>query len=80
MKGGPSLKGQEEIVNENHRHVTRDRGGRRGRCMEKRKVNIKNEEKNITEDVKNHRNPAFNSGNVSYATDEWPDYPDQPRY
>ena len=31
VKGRPSLKGQEEIVMENHRHVTRDGGGR-GRC------------------------------------------------
>ena len=28
-KGRPSLKGQEEIVNENHRHVTHGGGGAR---------------------------------------------------
>ena len=36
---------------------------------------------NTEEDVKNHtENPAYTySGNVSCATNEWPDYPDQPR-
>ena len=29
MKGGPSLKGEEEIVKGNHRHVTCDGGGAR---------------------------------------------------
>ena len=73
MKERPSLKGQEEIVKESHRRVTRDGGGR-GRCMEKQKVNIKNEMNNIKEDIKNHtENPANNSGNVSCATDEWRD-------
>ena len=80
MKGRPSLKGQEEIVKENHRHVTRDGGGR-GRCMEKRIMNIKNEKKNNTEEVKNHTaNPAYYPGNVSCTTNEWPDYPDQPHH
>ena len=54
-------------------------GGGRGRCMETRKVNIKNEKKNNTEDAENHRKPAYNSGNASCATNEEPDYPDQPR-
>ena len=41
----------------------------------------KNEKKNNTEYVKNHtENPAHNSGNVSSATNEWPDYPDQPSH
>ena len=46
--------------------------------MEKRKVNIKNEKKHITEDVKNNLNPDHNSGNASCVTNEWPDYPYQP--
>ena len=79
MTGRPSLKEQEEIVNESHRHATRNEGGGRGRCREKRKANTKNEKKNNTEDVKNHLNPGHNSGNASCATKEWPDYPDQPR-
>ena len=46
MNGIPSLKGQEEIVNKSHRrHVTRNGGRERGRCMEKRKVNIKTRRK-----------------------------------
>ena len=80
MKGRPSLKKQEEIVNESHRHATRNGGGRQGRCMKKRKVNTKNEKNNNTEDVKNPLNPGHNSGNASCATNKWPDYPDQPKH
>ena len=58
MKGRPSLKGQEQIANENHRRVTRDGRGR-GRCMEKWKVNIINEKKTLTRKMsrttENHR-------------------------
>ena len=79
MKGRPSLKGQEESVNERHIAMSpATRGGRR-RCMKKRKVNIKNEKKNNTEYAKNHLNPDHSSGNASCATNEWPDYPSQPR-
>ena len=52
MKGRPSLKGPEEIVNESHRLVTRNGRGRRGRGIEERKVNTRNEKKDNTEDAK----------------------------
>ena len=60
MQGRPSLKGQETCVKENHRHVTRDGEGR-GRCMEKRKVIIKNEKKNNPEYIcqEQHRKPSL---------------------
>ena len=48
--------------------------------VEKRKVNTNTEKKKNTEYAKNHLNPAHNSGNVSCATNEWRDYPDQPRH
>ena len=54
MEGRSSHKGQEKIVNESHRHVTRNGEGRRGICMEERKVNVKNEKIKRTEDTKNH--------------------------
>ena len=41
----------------------------------------KTRRKHNTEDFKNHtEHPAYNSENVSCATNEWPDYPDQPRH
>ena len=45
VKGRPSLEAQEQIVKENHRHVTRDGGGGRGRYMGKRKLVSPQEEK-----------------------------------
>ena len=79
-KGSPKRKGLEEIVNESHRHATRNGGRARKVSMGQRKVNTKKENENNTEYSKNDLNPAHNSGNVSCATKEWPDYPDQPRH
>ena len=45
--GRPTFKGQEEIVNENHRHATRNGGGARS-FTAKRKMKTKNEKKNST--------------------------------
>ena len=40
----------------------------------------KDENEISTEHAKHHPNPDQNSGNVSSAANEWPDYPDQPRH
>ena len=41
---------------------------------------VKMRRKKNTEYAKKHLNPDQSSGNVFRATNEWPDYPDQPRH
>ena len=80
LKGDVALRGRDKSSTKAIAMSPATEGGGRGRCMEKRKVNIKNEKKNNTEDAKKHLNPGHNSGNAPCATDEWPNYPDQPRH
>ena len=47
MKGRPSLKGQEEIVNEGHRHVTRNGRGGEKDAWKSEQVNKKTRRKII---------------------------------
>ena len=78
MKGRRSLKGQEAIVNERSSpcHARRGGGGEKDAGKVKSDY-IKSEKNNDTYNVKNRtENPAYNSGNVSCATNEWLDYPD----
>ena len=82
MKGRPinSLKRQEEIVKRKPSpcHPRRRGGARKMHGQEKREYQ-RREEKQHGRCAQNHRTPAYNSENVSCATNEWPDHPHQPR-
>ena len=59
VKGRPSLEAQEQIVKENHRHVTRDGGGGEEDTWESESW-YHHKKKNNTEDVEeSHRKPGL---------------------
>ena len=73
MKGRPNLKRCRKRSSRRTIATSPAMGGRRARCMEKRKMNIESENKNKTEDVTNHtENPAYNPGNVPCAKNGCP--------
>ena len=68
MKGSVASRGRKKSSTKNHRHVTRDGGGR-GRCRESEKEHEKKTRRKISRKMsRDIENPAYYSGNVSCAT------------